>query len=601
MKKKNFFWADRRRWTFRGILAFALVGVFVIGCGGKKAMIKEPDRKKNDRSKGTEKESAPPGMADMAMAEEGGRKSSGFTAGKSSQSGLKAGYADDNQQYNLYLNFLKKFEKVPHIDTKVGGRVIIQVVDKEGRPFAGLPVKVLGPDGALLGPAARTYSDGSFMFFTDQAPATVQNFDFRVTAPNKKTYRLGFTREGKRRYRLKLPVARQVPDRVPVDIAFVFDTTGSMGEEIARLKTSIELIFLNLQSVSEKLDIRLGMVLYKDQRESYRTKTVPFTRDLASFQKTLNKVSAGGGGDGPEDLQAALEDGLKKLKWREDGVRLGYIITDAPPHLDYGQQFTYASAAENARQRGIRFFSIGTGGLPVAGEIVLRQIAQYTGGKYIFLTYGERGESAGGKEGSVSHHTGENFTSEKLETIIIRFTKEEIAHWIDLDMSTEIPWFAAKKIPSETREKTLEKLFSRACGQLIDFSTYPIAGKEKSTAAVLPLVVKKSSGVPVHDEATREFFSEQLKLALNAKKVFRLVARGDDFQKVMKETKLNMAGLTNLKNAAAFGKKAGAEYLVLGTLYPGKDKHTLFLKLVRTGTAEVLSVTKALIDTRLGL
>ncbi len=64
------------------------------------------------------------------------------------------------------------------------------------------------------------------------------------------------------------------------------------------------------------------------------------------------------------------------------------------------------------------------GGLDLGGEYVLRQISQYTYGTYIFLTYGERGESEGGVAGSVSHHTGANYQTDRLEAIIIRLARQ---------------------------------------------------------------------------------------------------------------------------------------------------------------------------------
>ena len=116
------------------------------------------------------------------------------------------------------------------------------------------------------------------------------------------------------------------------------------------------------------------------------------------------------------------------MSWNRNGIRLAFIVTDAPPHLDYGQQYTYVEAVHDARSAGIKLFSVGTGGLDLAGEYVLRQISQYSGAKYIFLTYGETGESEGGAPGSVSHHTGANYQTDKLEAIIIRFAKEELAN-----------------------------------------------------------------------------------------------------------------------------------------------------------------------------
>ena len=63
---------------------------------------------------------------------------------------------------------------------------------------------------------------------------------------------------------------RVVDENIPLDILFILDTTGSMGEEINRLKTTIELIHLNLTSLSTKPVVRFGLVLYKDIDDEYR-------------------------------------------------------------------------------------------------------------------------------------------------------------------------------------------------------------------------------------------------------------------------------------------------------------------------------------------
>jgi hypothetical protein len=62
-----------------------------------------------------------------------------------------------------------------------------------------------------------------------------------------------------------------------------------------------------------------------------------------------------------------------------------------------------------------------------------------------------------------------------------------------------------------------------------------------------------------------------------------------------------MSGLVNDENAAKVGKLAGAKLLVTGKLYRRDDDYELFLRLLRVETAEVLSVTKARIDAKLGL
>ncbi len=505
-------------------------------------------------------------------------------------SGLKAGYADDNKQFNYYINFLKKYQSVPHYASPVEERIFIRVRDRGNKPVPNALV-IVSAGGKQL-EKGRTFADGSFLFFPSDHDKGLSTYQ-AVVAYNQSVTKISFPRKGKRRVLIKLPVSRVAMKNIPLDILFIFDTTGSMGEEIQRLKKTIELINMNLSSISSKPEVRFGMVLYKDRGDDYVTKVVPLTGDLEAFQKELENVSASGGGDYPEDLQSALEDAVKKINWNRKGIRLSFIITDAPPHLDYSQKFTYMDAARKARLEGTKIFSVGTGGLNINGEYILRQISQYTYAKYIFLTYGERGESEGGKPGSVSHHTGDNFQTDKLEAIIIRFAKEELSHVSDVKIDSGEEFFKAVKIKDEKKEETLQKLFEMAANQLSDYSSINIP--EKTSVAVLPIVPTKGvSGL------NSEYFTEQMIYSVSKNTRFKLVER-KDLQKVLKELELRMSGLVDESNAAKVGKFLGARMLISGKLYRKGKGYELFLKLIRVETAEVLSVTKARIDADLGL
>ncbi len=506
-------------------------------------------------------------------------------------SGLKAGFADDNKQFNYFVNFLKEYKnRVPHYPIQIYERIIVYCKDVSGKSIPNAVVKVYS--GNKLLETGKTYADGSFMFYPSEYDAKYIKYTLSFEALNTKG-ELTVDRQGKREYTVTLNTQRPQFKNVPLDIVFVFDTTGSMGEEIARLKKTIEIINLNIASLSTKPDVRFGMVLYKDKGDEYVTKVIPLTGDLEKFQKDLALVAAAGGGDGPEDLQSAMEDAVKKIKWNADGIRLAFIITDAEPHLDYGQKYTYADAARDAKRSAIKFFTIGTGGLPLAGEVVLRQISQYTQGRYIFLTYGETGESEGGKEGSVSHHTGANFQTDKLESIIIRFAKEELAYLTDQPLEEGQAYFDAKKVEDETNEETLQKLFDMAIAQLIDYSAINIQKGEPT--AVLPI---KSSDAALATNA--EYFSEQLSMALGKNKVFTQVER-KNMQQILHEIGLGQTGIVDETYAAKAGKMLGAKMLITGTMYAKNNNYELFLKLIRVESAEVLSATKAIVDKNLGV
>jgi Mg-chelatase subunit ChlD len=542
-----------------------------------------------------------PATSDWVVAEKAAELPPGKTAastrafrGEPTASGLKAGYADDNRQYNYFLQFLREYAGgVDHVPIPVEERIILRARDERGKPLGNAAVRVLGPEGAELA-RGLTYADGSFLFFPSEHG---QERRYRALLTyNQATREAWFEREGRREVPVDFAFSRPAARSVPLDLLFILDTTGSMGEEIQRLKTTIELINLNLSSLSSRPRIRFGLVLYRDRGDEYVTQTVPFTEDLESFQASLNRVEADGGGDDPEDLQAALQAALR-LSWNRGGIRLAFVVTDAPPHLDYGQDYTYADAAREAREQGIKIFGVGTGGLDLAGELVLRQVAQYTAARYIFLTYGEQGESEGGAPGSVSHHTGANFQTDKLEAIIIRFAREELAFGSDQPVDVEEDYFQATRVDEEQKDQTLDKLFGMAVSQLIDYSSFRIP--PDTPAAVLPLApASQELGLPA------EYFTEQLVLSFGrgevTRKTFRVLERRN-LQNILSELELQLSGLAEEGQAARVGKLLGARVLVVGRLYSKGPAYELFLKLLWVENGEVLSATKALIDRRLGV
>ena len=511
-------------------------------------------------------------------------------------SGLKAAFSDDNAQFGFFLKFLEDFGATEHQVLAVEERILVTILDVDGRPVANARVQVF-PAEAGTAPLAssRSYADGGFALYPREYSGEHRAYRLEVDSPAGKASLL-VDREGPRNQALILAGPRSLPQPLPVDILFVLDTTGSMGEEIERLRATLEIIYTNIAAVKPSPSIRFGLVLYRDKGDEYLTRKVAFTADLEAFQRVLDGLSAGGGGDNPEDLQAALEVAVRGMDWREGGLKLAFVITDAAPHLDYGEAYGYAMAAREAKAAALKIFTIGTGGLAIDGEYVLRQLAQYTEAAYIFLTYGERKESEGGKEGSVSHHSGENFNSDKLEAVVIRFVKQELAHFSDSPRPSEESFYQADKTEGETGDETLAKLFSEAIGNLADYSGYALP--KGARLAVMPIVPTGGGEAQLTRQA--EYFGEQLSLAASASKLFTIVER-KNLETLLSELELQLSGLVDDKEVARVGKLLGADFLVTGTIYEKGGRYELYLKLLRVETGEVLSATKAKIDKGLGL
>ena len=508
--------------------------------------------------------------------------------------GLKAGFADDNQQFNYFLNFLNQYKSsVNSYPYDISERIHLLLEDQNGKSLPNVTIKIFdGKENRLLD-EGKTYADGSYFFYPSEVAARDKTFYVGYTVDD--IYQtVVVKRNGPRTITIQADKSRELPARTPVDIVFILDTTGSMGEEIKRLIATIDLIHMNLSALSNQTLIRFGMVLYRDKDDKYRTQVVPLTADIDAFRGALEQVRAGGGGDTPEDLQAALHKAMRNVDWNEDGLRLGFVITDASAHLDYGQRYTYISAALEAKKKGIKLFTVGTGGLGLRGEYVLRQISQLTYAKYLFLTYGkETGENVGGAAGSVSHHTGSNYQTDKLEAIIMRLAKEEISNFTDDPLEMDEGYFEAEKVDHESREETLSKLFKDAISNLIDYSTLKI--EDSRRLGVLPIHAKTE-----HSELNAEYFQEQVQLSVAQNNQFVLIAR-KDLQAVLEEQKLQLSGLLTEAQTIKIGELLGAELLLAGELYEKEDSYDLFLKLLRVETAEILAVTKIIVDKKLGL
>jgi Mg-chelatase subunit ChlD len=535
--------------------------------------------------------SSPSGAAEGAKLYEDRSSTSTATGGRvPTESGLKAGFADDNQQFNYFVKFLADYGHVPHRSVDVSERIVVTIVDASGKTVPDVGVRVSAKGKAV--DAGRSYSDGTFNLYPSMYPADSYQVE-AIAASGKASAEV--KREGPRNVEIVLASPDRLPAKIPVDVLFILDTTGSMGEEIASLRDTIEIINANISTIKPAPALRFGLVLYRDREDEYLTKRVPFTSDLEKFKRELARVEAGGGGDLPEDLESGLRTGIEDMEWSERGLRLAFVITDAPAHVDYQDGYTYIEAGMRARELGIKIYTVGTGGLDLEGEYQLRQISQLTQAKYIFLTYGETGDSAGGATASVSHHVGGNFTSDKLEVVVIRFVKEEFSKYSGQKVESDESYFSADKIDSETREQTLDKLFSEALRNLSDYSSYRVT--PETTCAIMPIVpASGSNGL----DSTAEYFSTNLTLSAGKAKLFKIVER-KDLQKILSEMELQLSGIVDEATAVKVGELIGAEVMIIGELYRVADRFEIYLKLVRVETAEVLAVTKLKISADLGL
>tara|TARA_B110000114_G_scaffold185866_1_gene235911 strand:+ start:18130 stop:20001 length:1872 start_codon:yes stop_codon:yes gene_type:complete len=201
-----------------------------------------------------------------------------------------------------------------------------------------------------------------------------------------------------------------------VDIAFIVDATGSMGDEIKYLQLELLDVIDRIRNQNKTLNIQTGSVFfYRDHTDAYLTKMSPMTSDVIKTSEFIKNQFAAGGGDGPEAVDEALWITSKFLNWRDETrTKIAFLILDAPPHQNQSELDKIEKAVKLASKKGIRIIPIVGSSINKSTEYLMRSIALATNGTYTFLT------DDSGIGGSHLKPTTDDYQVEKLNDLMVR-------------------------------------------------------------------------------------------------------------------------------------------------------------------------------------
>lgn len=172
-----------------------------------------------------------------------------------------------------------------------------------------------------------------------------------------------------------------------VDVVFVFDVTGSMGDELRYLQEEMKDVISRAKDATGGLNIRTGAVVYRDHGDEYITRISRLTSDIKTTQAFIDKQEANGGGDYPEAVPEALMAALNSSGWDAYArARIAFLILDAPCHKDSATLALLHDQILNAAAVGVRIVPVVCSGLDKSGELLLRAMALATNGTSFFLT-----------------------------------------------------------------------------------------------------------------------------------------------------------------------------------------------------------------------
>lgn len=200
-----------------------------------------------------------------------------------------------------------------------------------------------------------------------------------------------------------------------IEVAFVLDTTGSMGGLIEGAKRRIWTIARRIGEGRPRPELAVALVGYRDRGDEYVTRVHDFTGDMDEVYGRLMQFQANGGGDGPEHVTQALRDAVQQLRWSPDRrvVKLVFLVGDAPPHEDYPDG-DWRAVLGSARRKGLDVVALQCGADP-ATERVWREVATLGHGDYVQL------DAQGGMTAQVTPQDAElaRLNAELARTVVL--------------------------------------------------------------------------------------------------------------------------------------------------------------------------------------
>ena len=169
-----------------------------------------------------------------------------------------------------------------------------------------------------------------------------------------------------------------------LDLVFVIDTSGSMGDEHAWLAREFAGIVRQAKRAAPGIDIRYGLIAYRSPGDNYILRNYGFTRRQAHATRWIESLDATGGQGGPEVADRALR-AAAEMPWRRGrGERLVFLVGDEPPAPDLSDDFLEAAAL--ASRKNVQVYTLGASDILGDTEFLMRQASVATGGRYLFLT-----------------------------------------------------------------------------------------------------------------------------------------------------------------------------------------------------------------------
>ena len=283
-------------------------------------------------------------------------------------------------------------------------------VGREDVPVSGAKLTLKGDEGELYS-AVSDAKGMAYLFYSDAAHTlSVQS--------GEETQDIALAEATLTDGILKVNVSDWAEKQNVIELMFLIDTTGSMGDELRYIKAEVDDVIARVKETNPGVTVRLALLFYRDEGDEYVTRYSDFTEDIEAQRAFLAQQKPDGGGDTPEAVHIALTEAVAQQWSTGNTTKLIFHILDAPPHERYADAQIYRQAILDAAEKGIRIIPVASSGIDKEAEYLLRSEALLTGGTYTFLT-----DDSGIGNSHLTPEVG-TFTVEFLNSMLVRLISE---------------------------------------------------------------------------------------------------------------------------------------------------------------------------------
>ena len=304
------------------------------------------------------------------------------------KTGMTAGEWNDLDSWSFWQNLMndasyKKFVNQWGFNTQ--NRISVLALGSDSLPIVDYKIELY--QNASVFASGKTDNKGRIDFFIHPSqitgPLNINDFSLKLSQINYSKSNLILFDSGLNVLHLsELSVKPEA-----IDLAFVVDATGSMGDEMEYVKTELYDVINRVKARNPNSILNTGAVFYKDDGDEYVSKFSQFSTDNSNTVSYIKAQSADGGGDWPEAVHTALNSAINDLNWSSSAkTRILFLILDAPPHFNENVIASLSASLKKAKEKGIKIIPIAASGVDQETEFLLRAFSIASNGTYVFVT-----------------------------------------------------------------------------------------------------------------------------------------------------------------------------------------------------------------------